>query len=60
MSDQKFHGYAAFEPKGQLSAWSYSPRTLGTRDVEIEITHCGICASGTYLVKGIFRDLVIS
>jgi hypothetical protein len=45
MSEQ-FHGWAVHEPKGQLSPWSYTPRPIGPRDVEIEITHCGICASG--------------
>jgi len=50
MSDQKFHGYAVFEPKGQLSQWSYTPRPLGTRDVEIEITHCGMCASDLHQI----------
>ena len=46
MSSEQFEAWAAFEPKGQLSTWSYTPRTLGPRDVEIEITHCGVCHSG--------------
>jgi uncharacterized zinc-type alcohol dehydrogenase-like protein len=47
MSENQFKAWAGFEPKGQLSEWAYTPRPLGPRDVEIDITHCGMCATGT-------------
>jgi uncharacterized zinc-type alcohol dehydrogenase-like protein len=45
MSENQFKAWAGFEPKGQLSEWAYTPRPLGPRDVEIDITHCGMCAT---------------
>ncbi|KAG9319299.1 hypothetical protein KVV02_005017 [Mortierella alpina] len=39
-----FHGWAS-TGTADLTPWSYHPRPLGPKDVEIEITHCGICGS---------------
>ncbi|CAO3574305.1 unnamed protein product [Mortierella alpina] len=39
-----FHGWAS-TGTAELTPWSYHPRPLGPKDVEIEITHCGICGS---------------
>ena len=50
-NEEQFKAWAAFEPKGQLSEWSYTPRPLGPRDVEIDITHCGMCATGIITYK---------
>eukprot|EP00029_Vermamoeba_vermiformis_P011412 TRINITY_DN626_c0_g2_i1.p1 TRINITY_DN626_c0_g2~~TRINITY_DN626_c0_g2_i1.p1 ORF type:complete len:348 (-),score=75.69 TRINITY_DN626_c0_g2_i1:528-1571(-) len=49
-SEQQFKAWAAFEPKGQLSEWSYTPRPLGPRDVEIDITHCGMCGTDLQII----------
>ncbi|ETK73733.1 hypothetical protein L915_19372, partial [Phytophthora nicotianae] len=37
--------YAAFEPSGNIVPYQYESRPLGPEDVEIKISHCGICAS---------------
>ncbi|KAI8868903.1 putative mannitol dehydrogenase [Ramicandelaber brevisporus] len=46
------HGYAALEKNGEIVAWSYEPRPLGPTDVEISITHCGVCASDAHAISG--------
>lgn len=38
---------------------SYHPRPLGDQDVEIEITHCGICASDIHTVDCGWNDQVM-
>ncbi|CAG8669420.1 9367_t:CDS:2 [Gigaspora rosea] len=40
---EKFHGYAAFNKEGILKPYSYTPKPLDDEDIEVEITHCGIC-----------------
>ncbi|KAJ3040394.1 hypothetical protein HDV00_010948 [Rhizophlyctis rosea] len=40
-----YHGYAAHAPKSDLQPFTYEPLPLGPEDVEIKISHCGICAS---------------
>lgn len=49
-----FCGYAAYEAKKDviLKAWKYNPRPLTADDVEIKITHCGICGSDIHTVTG--------
>jgi alcohol dehydrogenase (NADP+) len=49
MAEEQFQAWAALEAKGQLQPWSYTPRPLGAHDVEIDITHCGMCASGKFI-----------
>jgi alcohol dehydrogenase (NADP+) len=39
------NAYAAMEPKGKFQPWQYQSRPLGEEDVEIRISHCGICGS---------------
>jgi uncharacterized zinc-type alcohol dehydrogenase-like protein len=46
------HAYAAHERKGRLKPFLYEPPPLGPFDVEIAITHCGICHSDVHLVDG--------
>src|SRR3989338_7275647 len=43
-------GYAAFKAKGPLKPFVYKPDELGSWDVEIKITHCGICHSDIHLI----------
>ncbi len=43
MSD--IHAYAATSAKGALEPFSFSPGPLGPEEVEIKVTHCGICHS---------------
>src|SRR5512139_2529524 len=47
-----FHAYAAHARKGPLVPFVYDPSPLGPHDVEIRITHCGICHSDVHLVDG--------
>lgn len=42
---EEFHGYAAFDKKSVLKYYSYTPKPLGDEDIEVEITHCGICGT---------------
>jgi alcohol/geraniol dehydrogenase (NADP+) len=44
--------YAAHRKQGRLEPWSYEPAPLGPHDVEIRISHCGICHSDVHLVDG--------
>ncbi|KAF9957373.1 hypothetical protein BGZ72_001863 [Mortierella alpina] len=44
-----FHGWAS-TGTADLKPWSYHPRPLRPKDVEIEITHCGICGSDTLTI----------
>jgi uncharacterized zinc-type alcohol dehydrogenase-like protein len=39
------HAWAATEPGGRLEPFSYDPGPLDGHDVEIAVTHCGICHS---------------
>jgi uncharacterized zinc-type alcohol dehydrogenase-like protein len=45
-------GYAARARKGPLEPFTYEPEPLGPHDVEIRISHCGICHSDVHLVDG--------
>ncbi|KAF9277020.1 hypothetical protein BGZ68_009595, partial [Mortierella alpina] len=44
-----FHGWASTGTPN-LKQWSYHPRPLGPKDVEIEISHCGICGSDIHTI----------
>ena len=37
--------YAATAPRASLEPFSYNPGELGPEEVEIKVTHCGICHS---------------
>jgi len=43
--------YAAYEVRESLRPFSYVPRELGELDVEITISHCGICHSDIHLIN---------
>jgi alcohol/geraniol dehydrogenase (NADP+) len=40
-----FHAYAATQPHATLEPFEYNPGDLGPEEVEIQVTHCGICHS---------------
>src|SRR5580700_8548470 len=42
--------FAAPAAKESLVSYSYDPAPLGPRDVEIAISHCGICHSDLHLI----------
>jgi len=41
----EIHAYAATSAKGTLEPFSYDPGELGPEEVEIKVSHCGICHS---------------
>ena len=47
-----FHAWAAHREKGSLKPFVYEPEPLAHADVEIRISHCGICHSDVHLVDG--------
>jgi uncharacterized zinc-type alcohol dehydrogenase-like protein len=42
--------FAAFKPKGSLKPFVYREPKLGTYDVKIAISHCGLCHSDLHLL----------
>jgi uncharacterized zinc-type alcohol dehydrogenase-like protein len=44
------NAFAAIAAKESLTAYAYEPATLGPHDVEIEISHCGVCHSDLHLI----------
>jgi alcohol/geraniol dehydrogenase (NADP+) len=45
------NAYAVREPNGALERFSYEAAPLGPNDVEIRVTHCGICYSDVHLIQ---------
>ena len=43
-------GFAAREKRGRLEAFEYDPGPLGTAEVEIDVSHCGLCHSDLHLI----------
>jgi alcohol/geraniol dehydrogenase (NADP+) len=41
----QFNGYAATFAKGPLKPFSFTPGELGREEVEIKVSHCGLCHS---------------
>lgn len=44
------HAYAAAGPGKPLEPFSFEPEPLGPHDIEIGITHCGICHSDIHMI----------
>jgi alcohol/geraniol dehydrogenase (NADP+) len=44
------HAYAAMAPNETLRPFSYEPGELGAHEVEVEISHCGLCYSDIHLI----------
>ncbi len=42
--------FAASAPKGLLEIFNYDPGALGPRQVEVKVTHCGICHSDQAMI----------
>ena len=43
-------GFACYNPKEQLKEFSYDAGPLKANEVEVKITHCGICHSDIHLI----------
>lgn len=50
-SETQIQGYAAHAAGAELLPYKYVPGPLGARDVEIAISHCGICHSDVHLIS---------
>jgi alcohol/geraniol dehydrogenase (NADP+) len=50
-----YHAYAAETAGAQLKPTTYDPDPLTAFDVEIKITHCGICHSDLHIIDGDWR-----
>ncbi len=48
----KVTAYAVKEAKGQLEKWEYEVDELRADEVELEVTHCGICHSDLHIIDG--------
>ncbi len=49
-SAKMIRGYAAMMPGCKVESFAYEPGRLGADDVEIAISHCGICHSDIHLI----------
>ncbi|CAG8464779.1 6667_t:CDS:10 [Cetraspora pellucida] len=52
---EEFHGYAAFDKESELKPYSYTPKPLGDEDLEVGISHCGICGSDLHTMRSGWR-----
>ncbi|MCJ1479972.1 hypothetical protein MMC06_000126 [Schaereria dolodes] len=53
-TDYKFEGWMGLDPKavdGKMKWQSYEPKTWTETDVDIKITHCGICGSDIHTLR---------
>jgi uncharacterized zinc-type alcohol dehydrogenase-like protein len=46
----EIHGWAAHAAGAELSAYKYKVDELGPNDVEVKISHCGVCHSDVHLI----------
>ncbi|KAF9439336.1 hypothetical protein BGZ76_003866 [Entomortierella beljakovae] len=51
-----FHGWAS-TGTAELKQFSYHPRPIGPKDVELEISHCGICGSDIHTITSGWGEL---
>ena len=47
-------GFAAKNAGAVLEPWSYEPTPLGTTEVDVSVTHCGICHTDLHLIDNDF------
>ena len=47
----KVNAYAASEPKGKLTPYSYELGELGSEQVDIKVAYCGICHSDLSMIN---------
>jgi uncharacterized zinc-type alcohol dehydrogenase-like protein len=45
-----FHGFAVHRPHAALEPYEFAPAKLGPHDIEVEISHCGICHSDVHII----------
>lgn len=47
----KVNAYAAMEPKGKLKPYTYDLGNLGSEEVDIKVSYCGICHSDLSMIN---------
>ncbi len=47
----KINAYAAMEPKGKLKPYSYELGEIGSEQVDIKVSYCGICHSDLSMIN---------
>jgi len=52
----EINALAALEAKAQLTPFTYKPHDLKPDDIEISISHCGICHSDLHLIDNDWRN----
>ncbi|KAI8013404.1 putative cinnamyl alcohol dehydrogenase 1 [Camellia lanceoleosa] len=50
------HGWAARDPSGLLSPYKFGRRAVGSDDVSLKITHCGVCYADVVWTKNKLGD----
>ncbi|KAI0652465.1 GroES-like protein [Trametes meyenii] len=52
-TDLEFKGYAMTDPSAwsDLKVVSFQPKTFGPEDIELAITHCGVCGSDVHTLN---------
>lgn len=53
-----YQAYVARSPKAKLESFSYEPQSLSHWDVEVEITHCGLCHSDLHLIQNGWKNSI--
>ena len=48
---QEIKAYAVLRPNGSLEPYSFDPGPLGPEEVEIKVSHCGLCHSDVSMVE---------
>ena len=46
-----FHGWMATDPTSPLKRQAFEPKTWEETDVDIKISHCGVCASDLHSMR---------
>ncbi|MEN3340285.1 MAG: alcohol/geraniol dehydrogenase [Acidobacteriota bacterium] len=49
-SAEPIYAYAARAAKQPLQPYQYTPALLGPHDVEVTISHCGVCHTDLHLI----------
>lgn len=56
MSRHLVNAWAALQPGHELTTFSYMSPPLRPMDVEIQVSHCGLCSSDLHLIDGNWGD----
>ncbi len=54
MSNNSVAAFAAIKAGGPLEPWKFETSALGSHEVDIDVTHCGVCHTDLHLVDNDF------